>query len=397
MSNDANLSSIYQSLGITSNKTLEDMIEDKKEERSITSDKQLAKLLGINIDTLNRIIKGENKKVDIISFIKISHFLELNIDETVKIYIATLQPDAVVDIEETKKANFIIKNFDLDGLKSIGFINSKTDFKAIEKRVLSYFNIKSIFDYEDVVAYPLYSKSNLSSNDLMNIFWIKSAYSHLENMHNPNSFNPTDFKNLLSKIRPYSRLESNGLLTVIKALYVVGVNVIVQKYVSKTSVKGATFIVNDKPCIILTDFYGRYDLLWFTLFHEMCHILYDLEELKSLQIHLSGAPDLLLLNEDRANMFARTMLFSDDKMNYIKAHINNHFMVSRYADEHGVHPSIIYGFYIYDQPKSKQFSLYAKFNKYLINSEVATKYVKTGYLAEDPREEVKQILEKISK
>ena len=231
----------------------------------------------------------------------------------------------------------------------------------------------------------------------MNIFWIKSAYSHLENMHNPNSFNPTDFKNLLSKIRPYSRLESNGLLTVIKALYVVGVNVIVQKYVSKTSVKGATFIVNDKPCIILTDFYGRYDLLWFTLFHEMCHILYDLEELKSLQIHLSGAPDLLLLNEDRANMFARTMLFSDDKMNYIKAHINNHFMVSRYADEHGVHPSIIYGFYIYDQPKSKQFSLYAKFNKYLINSEVATKYVKTGYLAEDPREEVKQILEKISK
>lgn len=397
MNQDANLNYIYQSLGIANAKTLKDMIDDKKDERSITSDKQLATLLGINIDTLNRIINGENKKVDIISFIKISHFLELNIDETVKVYIATLQPDAVVDIEDTKKANFIIKNFDLDGLKSIGFIKSKTDFKAIEKRIITYFNIDSIFDYESKVAIPLYSKSNLSSNDLMNIFWVKSAYSHLESMQNPNDFNPDDFKKLISKIRPYSRLESNGLLTVIKALYVVGVNVIVQKYVSKTSVKGATFIVNQKPCIILTDFYGKYDMLWFTLFHELCHIYYDLEELKSLKIHLSGAPDLLLLNEERANIFARTMLFSDEKMNYIKAHINNHFMVSRYAEEHGVHPSIIYGFFIHDQPKSKQSYLFGKFNKYLITSDVATKYIKAGYLADDPREEVKLILEKISK
>lgn len=397
MNPDANLNYIYQSLGITSNKTLKDIIDEKKEERSIASDKQLATLLGINIDTLNRILKGENQKVDIISFIKISHFLELSIDETVKVYVATLQPDAVINIEDTKKANFIIKNFDLDGLKSIGFIKNKTDFKAIEKRIINYFNISSIYDYEDKVALPLYSKSNLSSNDLMNIFWIKSAYSHLEDMHNPNEFNPNDFKSLLSKIRPYSRLESNGLLTVIRALYVVGINVIVQKYVSKTSVKGATFIVNNKPCIILTDLYGRYDLLWFTLFHELCHIYYDLEELKSLSVHLSGAPDLLLLNEDRANMFARTMLFSDEKMNYIRSHINNHFMVSKYAEEHGVHTSIIYGFYIYDQPKSKQSYLYGKFNKYLINSEIAIKYVKTGYLSENPREEVKQILEKISK
>lgn len=397
MNESDNLDYIYEFLGINNQRNLNDIIQIKKEELSITSDNQLATLLGINIDTLNRILKGDNKKVDIISFIKISQFLELNIEETVKIYIATLKPEAIADIENTRKANFIIKNFDLNGLKAIGFIKSKTDFKHIEKRILTFFEINSIFDYKDYVAYPLFSKSKKSSNDLMNEFWIKSAYNQLEKINNPNDFNIEDFKKIIPKIRPYSRLESNGLITVIRALYVVGITVIIQKYVSKTSVKGATFIVNGKPCVILTDYYGKYDMLWFTLFHELCHIFYDLEDLKSNNYHLSGPADLLLLNEDRANHFARTMLFSDEKMNYIKPNINNHFVVSRYAEEHSVHPSIIYGFYIYDQPKSKQQNLYAKFNKYLTPSENALKALKTNVIAsENPREEIRLIIEKIS-
>jgi HTH-type transcriptional regulator/antitoxin HigA len=138
-------------------------------------------------------------------------------------------------------------------------------------------------------------------------------------------------------------------------------------------------------------------MLWFTLFHELCHIYYDLEDLKSSNYHLSGASDILLLNEDRANHFARTMLFSDEKMNYIKPNINNHFVVSRYAEEHSVHPSIIYGFYIYDQPKSKQQSLYAKYHKYLTTSENALKALKTNVIgSENPREEIRLIIEKIS-
>lgn len=398
MSEDANLNYIYDFLGINNQRNLNLVIQKKKEELSISSDNQLATLLGINIDTLNRILNGDNKKVDIISFIKISHFLELNIEETVKIYVATLKPEAIADIENTKVANFIIKNFNLDGLKSIGFIKNKTDFKYIEKRILTFFEIDSIFDYKDLVAYPLFSKSKRSSNDLMNEFWIKSAYNQLEKINNPNDFDFNDFKKLIPKIRPYTRLETNGLLTVIRALYVVGVTVIIQKYVSKTSVKGATFIVNGKPCIILTDIYGRYDLLWFTLFHELCHICYDLDELKSSNYHLTGAADILLLNEDRANLFARTMLFGEEKMNYIKPNIDNHFIVSSYAEEHGVHPSIIYGFYLYDQPKSKQQKLYGKFNKYLTTSENALKTLKTNVItAENPKEEIRIIIEKISR
>lgn len=397
MSKSPDISSIYEFLGIKGKKTLDDLIEDRKEELSITSDRQLSTLLGINIDTLNRILHGENQKVDLISIIKISTFLELNIEETVNFYISNLKPEALTEIEETKKANFIIKNFDLDGLKKIGFIKTKTDFKYIEKRILDFFDIESIYDYNDKVAAPLFSKSKRSSSDLMNSFWIKSAYLQLEKINNPNDYNFEDFKSLIPKIRPYTRLESVGFQTVIRALYVVGITVIVQKYVHKTSVKGATFIVNDKPCIIITDYYGKYDMMWFTLFYELCHVYYDLEELRKNKYHLSGESDLLLLNEDRANLFARAMLFSDEKLNYIESNINNPYAVSMYAKEHGIHPSIIYGFYIHDQDVSLKSNLYKKFSKHLISSEIALKSIKSYvWTSENPKEEIEQIIEKIS-
>lgn len=396
MYKDADISEIYSLLGISNQKGLKDLIDEKKEQLNISSDRQLSQLVGINKDTFNRLLNGESKKVDLISIIKISNFLDLRIEDTVKVYVSSLKSESISEIEDNRKANFIVRNFDLDGLKKIGFIKSKTDFKAIEKRITSFFEIDNIFDYSTMVGYPLFSKGKRVSQDLMNNFWLKAAYEQLEKIDNPNEFDYQEYQRLIPKIRPYSRLESKGLLTVIRALYIVGITVIVQKYVSKTSVKGATFIVNDKPCIVLTDYYGRYDMLWFTLFHELCHIYYDLEDLKRNKYHQSGYPDALLLNEVRANHFARTMLFSDDKLDFIKPHINNNFVVSEYAKKNTVHPSLIYGFYLYDNPKLHK-KLYPKFNKYLISSEKAIKPVKSNiWTAENHKEEIKEIMAKIS-
>ena len=42
---------------------------------------------------------------------------------------------------------FIDDNFDLDTLLEIGFIKSKTDYDAIEKRVVTFFGLNNIFEY----------------------------------------------------------------------------------------------------------------------------------------------------------------------------------------------------------------------------------------------------------
>jgi HTH-type transcriptional regulator/antitoxin HigA len=393
---DENLTEIYSLLGIKT-EGFKELIDFKKNELNISSDRQLSSLLGINKDTLNRIIKGDSKRVDLISFLKISNFLNLDISKVIKLYVSSLKPELIEEIESNRKANFIVRNFDLDALKKIGFIKNKSNFELIEQRIVNFFGIKDIFEYSSHVAFPLFSKAKKGTKSLMNDFWVKSAYLQFDSIKNPNDFDYESLEDIIPKIRPYTRLEETGLLQVIKALYLVGVTVIIQKYVTKTSVKGACFIVDDKPCIVLTDYMGRYDILWFTLLHELCHVLYDMNDLVKNKYHLSGESDLLLLNEERANQFARSILFSKEKLDYIKPFINNHHLVLKYSEEHNIHPSTIYGFYLYEN-KDKSKSLYPKFRKYLISSEKAIAPLFTNIWDEENsiKEEIAKIITKIS-
>ena len=83
-----------------------------------------------------------------------------------------------------------------------------------------------------------------------------------------------------------------------------GVTVIVQTQLLTTQVRGGTFIINGKPCIVLTDLFKKYPTIWYTLIHELHHVLYDLETISLTNFHITGDPDLFLI-EEKADDFAR--------------------------------------------------------------------------------------------
>ena len=57
---------------------------------------------------------------------------------------------------------------------------------------------------------------------------------------------------------------------------------------------------------------------------------------------MSGEPDLFLIQEDKANEFAKEYLFSREKMRYIEKLIHNKIIVEKFANECQIHSSIIY-------------------------------------------------------
>jgi Zn-dependent peptidase ImmA (M78 family) len=195
----------------------------------------------------------------------------------------------------------------------------------------------------------------------MREFWIKSAYIHFEKINNINDYDRNRLVDLMSKIRPYTMNVTDGLKIVSQALYSCGVTVIYQQHLPTTQVRGATFIVNNKPCIALTDLNKNYATLWFALMHELHHVLFDFEEIKKQVFHLTGETDLFLLQEDKANEFSRQYLLSYEDSNYISAHIDNSFIVREFAKEKQIHPSLIYNFYCHDNQKSGKGSYWAKF------------------------------------
>lgn len=352
---------------------LDALFEEKIKEYNI-SRRKAGELLNIDQRTLNDTLNGRAKQPSIINIIKIANFLE--IDDLYKAIPAALknqETDNIGSIERASDASFIAKNFDIKKLTQVGFFNKDSDTSGLIKRVLSFFGYTNIFDYTRAINNPLlFSRTKRGFSDRMKDFWIKSAIQCFKNINNPNKYNRETLKELVQKIRPYCQDEKEGLLTVCKALYNIGVTVIFQNHLTLTQVRGGTFIVDGQPCIVITDLHKRYTTIWETLIHELSHVLFDWDVIAAEGYHLTGEPDLLLI-EEKAEEFTREYFCGYEEYIYIKEHIRNPFIVARFAKEQEIHPSFVYSSYRQFEKIINGESYYHLFNEYFPDYLVAVK------------------------
>ena len=285
-----------------------------------------------------------------IHVVKIAEFLDMNIDAFIKVVLNNQSEENINSIDNARKTTFLLKHFDVKTLTKLGFFESHFSTNDLVEKVLTFFGYTSIREFENELEEPLYSQTKRSFSDKMKDFWVKSAYQTFKLIDNPNQYSRGKLKDLIIKIKPYSQDVKDGLFVVCKALYNVGVTVIFQNYLSTTQVRGGTFIINSNPCIVLTDFNKNYATIWFTLLHELHHVLFDYDVVEKNSFHLTDDKDLFLI-EEKANAFARDFFMSEEKFHYIKKYINNPYIVSKFAAENEVHVSIIYSFFVWYQDK----------------------------------------------
>lgn len=327
--------------------TIKKIFDERIKDLGITINNAV-ELIGIEHKSLIPILDGTAKRVDLVNAIKLSHFLGLTIEDFAVLYTGQLEASVIGQIERARKGSYLSTSLDLKGLKSENFVKNINSVESIEERVNTFFGLDSIYDYSDIGVKSAFSRSKRDSNALMREFWVKSASMQFRNVSNPYVYERQELIDLLPKIRPYTQDVETGLLTVIKALYRIGVTVIYQPYLKAIQVRGATMVINGKPCIVLTDYLNRYTTLWHTLIHELHHVLYDLEEIQKREVHLSGQPDLFLVNENRADEFARQYLFSIERSKQILPFINDEVVVKRFTDSAQVHASFAYAYYLSD-------------------------------------------------
>jgi Zn-dependent peptidase ImmA (M78 family)/transcriptional regulator with XRE-family HTH domain len=368
LSSDQFLSSIYSLLTESPGVSFGEFIESKLDALNISKN-QFCKALGIETKTLRRILSGEQQKIDVITLLKISQFLGIDYRELSQLYVSDLEVEAIRGMEAARKAGYIIRTFDLDGLKKCGFLKDTQDFGYIEHRILSFYGLKSIFDYDSLLRIPLFSRTRRSASDKMLQFWCSTVLHELRLINNPNPFDPQLLRQIIPKVRIMSCDETMGLLNIARALYAAGVTVIVHSYVKNTQIRGATFVVDDKPCIVLQDYRQDYATLWFALAHELYHVWRDYDRMRHLKYHLTGEastdPNLFddQLTEDLANEFASELLLPTDKREFIASVIDVPGSVQSYAKKWGVHESIIYGQYSYHNKDYRFTHLIAKPDK----------------------------------
>lgn len=350
---------IKSNIDIANVTSLKDLYIERKKSLHL-SDRQIQQILGMDPNkTIYPILEGTAKQVGFINVIKLAHFLGLSVNDLLKVYIPELDVNQIGEIQRSRDAGYIIETFDVATLIKMKFFPSGSTSKDIGEKIKKFFGLSSLYDYSSSDLAPAFSRTKRNSSDLMRNFWVQSAYIQFQNIDNPYPYNRKELVGLIPKIRPYTKDVKNGLVKVLKALYRVGVTVIYQPSLEKIQVRGATMVVNDKPCIVLSNLQNYYPTLWFTLLHELHHVLFDLDDIRAQTYHISNDEgDLFLMNEERADNFAREYLLNESRLKFVSGYITSNLYVRRMANEWGVHESIIYAIYCYN---TNEWALYNKY------------------------------------
>jgi HTH-type transcriptional regulator/antitoxin HigA len=353
--------------------SLAELFEARLRELDI-SERSARDLMEVEYRPLKAVLEGNKNTIDFLILKKLALFLGISEREVTILFLKSLDDHFKEDVDAIKVRDFIRDNFDLASLKNSGFIDSLTDYKEIENRIVEYFGYSSIFEYGKGAIDVAYSKGKpKSKNVLTKKFFIESCAKTLSKINNYYEYDRALLIEYFPNIRWHSLNEKNGLYQVVRDLFKLGVTVIFEPYVSTLYIRGATLAINHKPCIVLTNYTDNYPSLWFALVHELHHVLFDWEEIYADSYQLSGLDDLFSPSEVESDNFAREYLFPKEKLKIIEPYINNPDYVAEYAKANFVHPSIPYSFYCFDKAGTDK-KVWARYKKYIpsLNEAVAS-------------------------
>ncbi len=122
-----------------------------------------------------------------------------------------------------------------------------------------------------------------------------------------------------------------------------GVKLIYTQSLSKAPINGATrWIAGKYPVIQMSGRHKRYDIFWFSFFHEIGHLL--LHGKKEIFLENIDYDDKIQLKEQEADDFASKLVLQKVEENEIIANKEyNQKTIKYYAEKFGTHHSIIVG------------------------------------------------------
>lgn len=101
--------------------------------------------------------------------------------------------------------------------------------------------------------------------------WIRRAELLAEAQSLP-PFDPARLRWGLSQLLNFTR-RAEGVAEVRPFLHSLGIHFVIVPHLSKTYLDGAVFWIGDRPAVALTLRFDRIDAFWFTLLHELAHIV----------------------------------------------------------------------------------------------------------------------------
>jgi HTH-type transcriptional regulator/antitoxin HigA len=311
------------------------------------SQAELANRMGRPKQMINEIIKGKKSitsttALELEDVLGVPSHIWLGLESEYQIVLAKAE-----ELKQMEEESKLIPNFPYAELAKLGFVKSTR--KAVEKveELKKFFGVAKLVQISQVKAYqPAFRVSNHKTVSHEAIAtWIQAGRIKASKIQT-DSFDRKRLKASLSDIKDLMNLEDiNQSTKAIRGILAsCGVAFVVLPHFKKTKVNGATFWVDDRnKAVIVMSLKGSFsDIFWFSMFHELAHIL--LHDKREVFLEDGFSNPVLQQQENEADQFARDFLIPKDRFeSFVKEDNFTKQSVESFATELGIKPSIVVG------------------------------------------------------
>ena len=305
----------------------------------------LAEILGISLKSVNKLIM--NKQSITIETARLfskafgqspQYWMNLDTD-----YRLRLQTESSKEKEVEIKSD-IYKHMPIKEMVKKGWMKPSETIDDLTNEVRLFWKIPSL-DFSFLETKPALNFRKSEAFDHYNKYyaltWFRMAQSCAK-VYQLNQYAKDELGKLAKSLYSYTTLE-NGIEAFLRELNKIGVKFFVLSHLQKTYIDGASFFDDSNPVIVYTARHDRTDNFWFTIAHEIAHIILHLK--KTDDFFIDSLDDFSTKKEDAANKFAEKIIKTREILEYFssyKKYISRDRVV-KCAQEIKVSPAIVVG------------------------------------------------------
>jgi len=314
------------------------------------SQKELSERAGLTPKTINEIIKGKNPITPetAIKFERVfgvsARFwnnLELNYQET----LARIEAEKRLKIEIKIAERFICYK----EMAKLGWVKKTKDKNEKVKILMNYFGVDSLKFVPEIqaTAFRRSYGSNINKESLA--AWLRRGEIQGSKIETEN-YDKKKVKEIIPEVKKIITTNPDDIKDfekkIIKLCALSGIAVVFVPNLKNTHVNGATKWLNPNKALIQLSFRYKYsDVLWFTFFHELGHIVLHGKKEEFIEFKPGKTkPEKEKKEEIEANEYARdTLIPKKDYNQFIEKRIFSDKHIIWFAKGIGLSPGIVAG------------------------------------------------------
>ncbi len=336
---------LYSDLPIPPGEYLEEVIE----ELGMSKD-ELARRMSRPAPKLSAIFKGEkaitpDTALQLEKVVGVPAHIWTGLEAEYRLTLARQQE--LLEQKRLKEETSLVSNFRYADLVKLKVLKKKT--RPVDKvlelhKFFGVTSLKNIFKlrrYQPAFRLGKVKEKNVSPEAITS--WLRIGEIHAQKQFLP-PFDKNKLKQSIEDIRGLSRLNPEGFQDGLhKKLADAGVSLILCPHLPGTYVHGATFWLGKDKAVVMMTIRGKWaDIFWFSLFHELGHIL--LHDRNSVFLETDNSKRALNKKEKEADQYATdTLIPSNDYAQFIKKGNFYKDNIAQFANEIKIPPGIVVG------------------------------------------------------